>query len=92
MLLRVVVYDRDTKTQELDKQEVIGSTVLTVQDILDAGTHGKTCGLENVKIREAGTVTVIGELFDQEDGDHEVILGTCKFKNTSLLGMLLAKP
>jgi hypoxanthine-guanine phosphoribosyltransferase len=91
-MLRVNVYDRDTKSQELKEQDVIGSTVLTVQDILDAGVHGRTCGLENLKIKEAGKITVIGELFDEEDGDHEVFLGTCKFKNTSLFGMLLARP
>lgn len=91
-LFRVYVYDRDAKTHELSKQEIIGSSIFTVQDILDAGSNGKILGLENPKIKDAGVVTVIGELFDEKEEDHEIFLGTCKFKNTSLFGMLLSRP
>lgn len=48
--------------------------------------------LENIELKETGTVTVVGELFEASEKDHEVFLGTCKFRNTSLIGMLLNKP
>lgn len=91
-LFRVFVYDRDAKSQELAKHEVIGSAMLSVQDILDEGSHGKTLKLENTKMKSAGQIVVIGELFDEKEEDHEIFLGTCKFKNTSLFGMLLSRP
>lgn len=88
----MTIYDRDSKTQDLEKQEVIGSCLCTVMDILREGCNGKTIELENVQLKETGTVTVIGELFDKSQRDHEVFLGECKFRNTSILGMLLNKP
>jgi C2 domain len=91
-LFRVFVYDRDAKTCELAKQEVIGSAMFSVQDILNEGSNGKHLKLENNKIKDAGTVTVIGELFDEKEADHEIFLGTCKFRNASLFGMLLSRP
>lgn len=91
-LLRVSVYDRDAKTQELGKQSVIGSSMFTLQDVLDAGSHGRTMDLTHPKLKHGGTLVVIGELFDESEADHEIFLGTCKFKNTSLFGMLLSRP
>lgn len=91
-LFRVFVYDRDAKTQELSKQEIIGSAMFSVQDILTEGSNGKKLKLENTKIKDAGFVLVIGELFEENEDDHEIFLGTCKFKNTSFFGMLIARP
>lgn len=90
--LRVTIYDRDSKTQDLDKQEVIGSCECLVHEILDQGSNGKRMELENDQLKQTGTVTVIGELYGSSASDHEVFLGQCKFKNTSLFGMLLIRP
>lgn len=92
LALRVTIYDRDSKTQNLEKQEVIGSCVCRVDDILKEGCNGKTMELENKDLKETGTVTVIGELCDPSDDDHEVFLGLCKFKNSSFFGMFLIRP
>lgn len=48
--------------------------------------------LENKDLKKIGSVTVIGETFDISDTDHEVFLGQCKFKNTSLFGMFTIRP
>lgn len=48
--------------------------------------------LENDQLKETGTVTVIGEVYDVSDPGHEVFLGMCKFKNASLFGMILIRP
>ena len=90
--MKVSIYDRDSKTQDLEKQEIIGSSVCRVQDILDAGCDGKTLDLENNELKETGSATVIGELFDLSDDDHEVFLGQCKFRNASMFGMFLIRP
>lgn len=91
-LFRVFVYDRDARTQELSKQEVIGSAMFSVRDILREGSNGKTLQLENNKIKAPGSVLVIGEQFEENGDDHEIFLGSCKFRNTSLFGKLLARP
>lgn len=88
----MTIYDRDSKTQDLEKQEVIGSCECLVQDIFEHGINGKTMDLENDQLKETGAVTVIGEVYDASDAGHEVFLGCCKFKNTSLFGMLLIRP
>ena len=91
-MLRVSIYDRDSKTQDLDKQEIIGSSMCRVNEILEEGCHGKSMELENADLKDTGRVTVIGELFDASSGDHEVFLGQCKFRNSSILGMFLIRP
>lgn len=91
-LLKVTIYDRDSRTQDLEKQEVIGFGICTVSDILAQGSSGKTMDLENQNLKETGTVTLIGETFDDSQSDHEVFLGQCKFRNTSLFGMFLIRP
>lgn len=91
-MLRVSIYDRDSKTQDLQKQEIIGSSLCRVHDILENGCNGKAMELENADLKDTGVVTVIGALFDISDADHEVFLGHCKFKNSSLLGMFLIRP
>lgn len=91
-MIKITVYDRDSRTQDLDKQEVIGSCVCRVQDLIREGSNGKTMNIESLESKKTGTVTVIGELFKDCDIDHEVFLGQCKFKNTSLLGMFLFRP
>jgi len=48
--------------------------------------------LENADLKETGTVTIIGELFNGTAQDHEVFLGRCKFRNASLFGMFLIRP
>ncbi|CAN8073374.1 unnamed protein product [Agarophyton chilense] len=90
--LRVTIYDRDSKTQNLDKQEVIGSCVCRVEDIMKEGCNGKTMELENKDLKETGSVTVIGELYDPAENDHEIFLGRCKFRNNSFFGMFLIRP
>lgn len=92
LMLRFTIYDRDSKTQDLGKQEVIGSCKCRIQDILDAGCNGMTMELENSDLKETGLVTIIGELFDGKVPDHELFLGHCKFRNTSFFGMFLIRP
>ncbi|KAI0560588.1 copine-8 [Gracilaria domingensis] len=91
-LLRVTIYDRDSKTQNLDKQEVIGSCLCRVEEIIKEGSNGKTLELENKELKETGSVTIIGELYDPKDTDHEIFLGNCKFRNNSFFGMFLIRP
>lgn len=90
--LRLTIYDRDSKTQDLEKHEVIGICICTVEDILKEGSSGKKLELENDNLKESGTVTIIGETFDASHEDHEIFWGRCKFRNTSLLGMFLTRP
>lgn len=92
---RVSVFDRDTKSRELDQQERIGSIEFSVNDLLICGYNGKKMSLEradNKKIKDPGTVRVIGELFKADDEDHELVIETCKFKNASSLGKLASRP
>lgn len=63
-----------------------------MKDILEGASNGKTLELENADLKETGHITVIGELFNGSEKDHEVFLGVCKFRNTSLLGMFLTRP
>lgn len=88
----VAVYDRDSKTQKLAEQDLIGSAIFSLQQIIDAGSNGIKLELTNKKIKDAGSVTVTGECFDEKGGSHELFLGTCKFKNTSLFGKVLSRP
>lgn len=88
----MTIYDRDSKTQDLEKQEVIGHCECIVQDVVDKRSNGLTMELENVQLKQTGTVTLIGELHDSSHNDHEIFFGQCKFKNTSLFGMLLTRP
>lgn len=91
MRLRVTVYDRDSRTQALDKQEVIGSAMCTVQDILEEKCNGKSLPLTNHG-KETGTTVLIGELFQADQPDHEVVVGKCKIRNVSLFGMFVTRP
>ncbi len=90
--LRVSVYDRDAKTQDLEKHERIGTAVCEVKDLLQQGSNGETIYLQNTGLKQTGTVTLIGELFDESKPCHEITLGKCKFKNASLFGMFMSKP
>lgn len=90
--LKVTIYDRDSRTQDLDKQEMIGFGICNVKSIVEEGSNGKSMQLENESLKQTGTVTIIGELVDTSHTEHEVILGQCKFKNTSILGMFLIRP
>lgn len=86
------MYDRDARTQDLEKQEKIGFAVCEVWELLDEGSNGRTLQLEGAQMKkEKGTVTLIGELFDDAMPCHELFLGKCKFKNTSLFGKLATK-
>lgn len=88
----VSVFDRDSKTQKLSEQDLIGSAEVSLQQVLDAGTTGVLLPLANKKIKDAGNVMIVGECYDEKDESHELFLGTCKFKNTSLFGKVLSKP
>lgn len=91
-LLRVSVYDRDARTQALEKQEMIGFATCPVADIISLGSNGQSMHLQNDNLKQTGTVTLIGELVEEGHTEHEVFLGQCKFRNTSILGMLLIRP
>lgn len=90
--LKVTIYDRDARTQALEKQEMIGFAVCTVGEIIAQGSNGLSMQLKNDSLKRTGTVTVIGELVEEGYSEHEVFLGQCKFRNTSILGMLLIRP
>lgn len=91
-LLRVTIYDRDSKTQKLEKHEVIGKCICRIEDILKEGSNGKTEELENKELKETGNVTIIGELCNSADIDHQIFLGRCKFRNASVFGSMFSKP
>lgn len=90
--LKVTIYDRDARTQALEKQEMIGYAICKVGEIINQGSNGLSMHLKNDNLKQTGTVTVIGELVEEGYSEHEVVLGQCKFKNTSILGMLLIRP
>lgn len=90
--LRVSVYDRDAKTQDLEKHEIIGTAVCFVKEMATEGSNGKTMTLQNSGLKETGSVTLIGELFADDKPCHEITLGKCKFRNTSLFGIFMSKP
>lgn len=90
--LRVSVYDRDAKTQDLEKHEMIGTAVCFVKEMSIEGSNGKTITLQNSGLKETGSVTLIGELFADDKPYHEITLGKCKFRNTSLFGIFMSKP
>lgn len=92
MIMKVTIYDRDSKTQDLDKQEMIGFAICTIQDIISQGCNGKMMDLQNDVLKESGCATIIGELIECGHSEHEVFLGQCKFRNTSILGMFLIRP
>lgn len=91
-VLKVTIYDRDSRTQDLDKQEMIGFAMCNVEDIVKQGCNGVSLHLQNDSLKRTGVVTIIGERVDTSHNEHEVFLGQCKFKNTSILGMLLIRP
>lgn len=90
--LRVTIYDRDSRTQDLEKQEMIGFALCDVVDIVKQGSNGVSMDLQNDSLKQTGMVTIIGERVDTSHNEHEVFLGHCKFKNTSILGMFLIRP
>lgn len=90
--LKVTIYDRDSRTQDLERQEVIGCCECIVQDIIEKRSNGLTMELENIQLKQTGTVTIIGETYESFHINHEIFFGQCKFKNTSLFGMLLSRP
>lgn len=90
--LKVTIYDRDSRTQDFDKQEVIGYCECIVEDILEKKNSGMTMELENLLLKQSGMITIIGELHGPDSRNHEIFLGECKFRNTSIFGMLLTRP
>lgn len=90
--LKVTIYDRDSRTQDLVKQEMIGFGTCTVQEVVAHGCNGKTMHLQNDGLKQTGNTTLIGELVENGHQEHEVVLGQCKFRNTSILGMFLIRP
>lgn len=86
--LRVSIYDRDTRSSTLEKQEKIGTAICEVWELVDNGSSGRKLQLGNSALKESGIVRLIGEVFDPSTPYHELTLGKCKFRNTSLFGKL----
>lgn len=91
-MLRVTIYDRDARTQDLEKHEIIGDATCTVEEIIKLGCNGVSLHLQNDSLKQTGMVTIIGDRIEDSHKEHEVFLGHCKFKNTSILGMFTIRP
>lgn len=90
--LKVTIYDRDARTQDLEKHEIIGDATTTIEEIITQRCNGVSLHLQNDALKQTGMVTIIGERVEQNSKEHEVFLGSCKFKNTSILGMFTIRP
>lgn len=91
-VLKVTIYDRDSRTQDLDRQEMIGFSTCTVEDILTQGADGVSLRLQNDTLKQTGMVTIIGERMEDPEKEHKLCLESCKFRNTSIFGMFIIRP
>lgn len=96
MQLNVSIYDRDSKSSSLDKQDLIGLAICSVQDVISSGTEGVTLQLNppSGKDKSVGTVTLIADLYDDAAPSHELkfLVERSSFKNMRALGQFLTKP
>ncbi|OSX70483.1 hypothetical protein BU14_0742s0004 [Porphyra umbilicalis] len=96
MQLNVAIYDRDSKSSSLDKQDLIGLAICSVQDVISSGTEGVTLRLDppSGKDKSVGNVTLIADLYDDAAPSHELkfLVERSSFKNMSALGQFLTKP
>jgi len=90
--LRVSVYDRDARTDDLGRQEKIGTAECEVWELLKQGTKGRTLNLQNDALKQCGNITITSEIFPPEaTGLHSLEVTKCKFRRTTIIGKVRPK-
>lgn len=84
-ILRVTVYDRDARSNNLTLQAKIGSAKCELWELLHYGDQGRKLSFVETK---RGSVTLIGELFPDSTQVRELVLGRCKFRNLSRFAII----
>lgn len=88
--LRVSVYDRDARTDDLGRQEKIGVAICEVWELLKQGTKGRTLTLENEALKQCGNITMTSETFPPDTEYHSLEVRKCKFRRANIISKLRA--